>query len=81
MNDIQCTCFQEHDFETLSFENVKEISDEILTLFWNNDPGLKVINKIKIANITTLNSETVTQGWHIPFANAVGYFHTFCMKL
>ena len=62
MNDLQYTCFQEHDFETLSFENVKEISDEILTWFSNNDPVLKVINKIKIPNITTLNSEIVTQG-------------------
>ena len=56
------TRFQEHDFETLSFENVKEISDEILTWLSNNDPVLKVINKIKIPNITTLNSEIVTQG-------------------
>ena len=61
MNDLQYTCFQEYNFETLSFENVKEISDEILTWFWNNDPVLKVINKIKIPNMTTLNSETVTQ--------------------
>ena len=62
MNDLQYTCFQEHNFETLSFENVKEISDELLTWFWNNDPLLKVINKIKIPNITTLNSIIVTQG-------------------
>ena len=33
MNDLQQTCFQDHNFETLSFENVKEISDEILTWF------------------------------------------------
>ena len=33
MNDLQYTCFQEHNFETLSFENVKEISDESLTWF------------------------------------------------
>ena len=33
MNDLQYTCFQEHNFETLSFENVKEISDELLTWF------------------------------------------------
>ena len=33
-NDLQYTCFQEQNFETtLSFENVKEISDEILTWF------------------------------------------------
>ena len=31
MNDLQYTCSQEHNFETLSFENVKEISDELLT--------------------------------------------------
>ena len=33
MNNLQYTCFQELNFETLSFENVKEISDELLTLF------------------------------------------------
>ena len=36
MNDLQYAyfqCLQEHDFETLSFENLKEISDEILTWF------------------------------------------------
>ena len=33
MNDLQYTYFQKHIFETLSFENVKEISDEILTWF------------------------------------------------
>ena len=33
MNDLQYTCFQEHNFETLLFENVKEISDELLTWF------------------------------------------------
>ena len=37
MNDLQYTCFQKHNFETLSFENVKEISDKILTWFLNND--------------------------------------------
>ena len=37
MSDLQYTCFQEHNFETLSFENVKEISEEILTWFGNND--------------------------------------------
>ena len=37
MNDLQYTCFEEHKFETLSIENVKEISDEILTWFWNNN--------------------------------------------
>ena len=62
MNDLQYTCFQEHKLETLSFENVKEISDELLTWFWNNDPVLKVINKIKIPNVTTLISIIVTQG-------------------
>ena len=55
MNALQYTCFQEHNFET-SFENVEEISDQRLTWFWNNDPVLKIINKIKIANITTLNT-------------------------
>ena len=62
MNNLQYTCFQELNFETLSFENVKEISDELLTLFWNNDAALKVINKIKIPNITALNPIIVTQG-------------------
>ena len=62
MNDLQYTCFQDHNFETLSFENIKEISDEILTWFLNNDRVVKVINKIKIPNIATLNSEIVTQG-------------------
>ena len=33
MNDLQYTYFQKHNFETLSFENVKEISDELLTWF------------------------------------------------
>ena len=33
MNDLQYTYFQKRIFETLSFENVKEISDEILTWF------------------------------------------------
>ena len=33
MNDLQQTCFQEDNFDTLSFENAKEISDEILTWF------------------------------------------------
>ena len=33
MNDIQYTCFQEYNFETLPSENVKEILDEILTQF------------------------------------------------
>ena len=33
MNDLQYTCLQERHFETLSFENVEEISDEILTWF------------------------------------------------
>ena len=51
MNDLQYICFQEHNFETLSFKNVKEILDELLTWVWNNDPVLKVINKIKIPNI------------------------------
>ena len=37
MSDLQYTCFQEHNFETLPFENVKEISEEILTWFGNND--------------------------------------------
>ena len=54
MNDLQHTCFQEHNIENLSFENVKEISDEILTWFWNNDPVLKAIKKIKIPNINYL---------------------------
>ena len=31
MNDFHYTCLQEHNFEILSFENVKEILDEILT--------------------------------------------------
>ena len=62
MNDLQYTCFQDHNFETLSFENIKEISDEILTGFLNNDRVVKVINKIKIPNIATLNSRIVTQG-------------------
>ena len=62
MNDLQYTCFQDHNFETLSFENIKEISDEILTGFLNNDWVVKVINKIKIPNIATLNSKIVTQG-------------------
>ena len=62
MNDLQYTCFQEPNFETLSFENVREISDEILTCFWNNDPALKEMNKIKIPTITTLNTENVAKG-------------------
>ena len=33
MNDLQYTCFQEHNFEALLFENVKEILDELLTWF------------------------------------------------
>ena len=33
MHDLQYTYFQEHNFETLSFENVKEILDEIVTWF------------------------------------------------
>ena len=31
MNNFQYKCLKEHNFETLSFENVKEISNEILT--------------------------------------------------
>ena len=33
MNNFQYKCLQEHNFETLSFENVKEILDEILAWF------------------------------------------------
>ena len=33
MNAIQYKYFQEHNFETLSSENVKEILDELLTWF------------------------------------------------